>query len=250
MRIAYKNKIDDLLASQVTALTENVLYPIENVQDQRLSVKYQTDGASIQSVIFNLGVATTVTVAAILGHDIPSGTTCIIQGNGTNVWTSPSVNETFTVSASTESILKFFTGGSYQYWRFYFTTVISAINIGRLWLGEYITIDPSSLLDFNITKMNDDNVTFGKGRQKFATRGIGWRKFELNFPDTNYSMIKKIEDMYDEVGKHSSLLFCNFDTIRNYQIVEPCYCSIEGDLQLKHSRSMKFSYSLVLEENL
>lgn len=250
MRVAYKNKIDSLTSTAITALTENPFFPVENVQDQRLSKVYETDSATIQSVIFDFGIATAVSVAAILGHNISSGTSCFIQGNATNVWTSPSVNEAFTVSASTYSILKFFTGGEYQYWRFLFTTVSSVLDIGRLWLGEYITIDPSSLLDFKVTKKRDDTVVYGKGRQKFATRGTEWRRFDFKFPVSNYAMIKKIEDMYDEVGNHSSFIFCNFDTIRNYQIVEPCYCSIDGDLEFNHIRNMKFQYSLSFEEDL
>jgi hypothetical protein len=190
-----------------------------------------------------------VNTAALLGHNIKSGTIVKVMANRSDNWANPELSSTYEYVNSEKALLKFFSSTYvYKYWKF---TIVgqSSIKIGRVWLGEYLTIDPSSLLDFNVTKVRDDNVVYGRGRQKFASPGVKWREFELSFPDTKYSMIKQIEDMYDEVGNYKSLIFCNFDTIRDYQIVEPCYCSIEGNLALKHSRSMKFGYSLLLKEN-
>lgn len=251
MRVSYENKIDELTSTAITALTENALFPIENIQDQRLSNQYKTDSASIQSVIFDMGGATAISVAAILGHDLVSGQSVLIQGNASNSWGSPSFSTALTVTGSTETILNFFGGtASYQYWRFYFTSVTSTLSIGRLWLGEYITIDPSSLLEFTITKKRNDTVIYGRNRQKFSLAGCDtWRMFELTFPDSDYSMVKKIEDMFDSVGNYKSVIFCNFDTIRNYNIVEPCYCSINGPMSFRHSERMRFAYDLILEED-
>jgi hypothetical protein len=190
-----------------------------------------------------------INTVSLLGHNIKSGTVVKVIANNSDNWNSPSLSEVFTYVNSEKALLKFFSSTYvYKYWKFSIVGQAS-IQIGRVWLGEYLTIDPSSLLDFIVTKARDDNVVYGRGRQKFASPGVKWREFELSFPDTKYSMIKQIEDMYDEVGNYKSLIFCNFDTIRDYQIVEPCYCSIEGNLALKHSRSMKFGYSLLLKEN-
>jgi hypothetical protein len=51
MRIIYDNKIDDLTATYLTALTEATGYPVTNVQDQRLGKIWKTDATSTQTVI-------------------------------------------------------------------------------------------------------------------------------------------------------------------------------------------------------
>jgi hypothetical protein len=191
-----------------------------------------------------------VNTAAILGHNLDTATlTAKIQASDNNYWTNPPVDETLTISPTT--ILKFLSDTYYyKYWRFYFPEGLSALEIGRLWLGDYITIDPSSLTDFKVTKKRSDTVIHGKDRQKWASEGIGWRRIEMNFPPTEETMIMKLTNFYSDVRNHSSFIFMNFDSIREYALVEPIYCSIDGSLGFAHDNRMKFSWSLNIEEEL
>jgi hypothetical protein len=190
-----------------------------------------------------------VNTAAILGHNIKSGTTVKIQANNSDEWSAPDIDETFTYVADERPILKFLDAIKvYKYWRFTFTGQAS-VEAGRLWLGEYLQITPSSLLDFRVTKRRSDLVIYGRDRQKFANPGVGWRKFELSFPKTETTMIHKIETMYDAVGTHTSFIFCNFDTTREWPLIEPCYSSLEGDLEFAHNARQKYSYRLIIEED-
>ena len=250
MRIAYNNYIDDVSATALTAISENGIYPLINIQDQRLATQYRTTDVTGQSVIIDFGVAKTISVAAILNHTI-SGTTAtiLVEANSSDSWPGATSQ---TLIWNTNAILKFFAEQTYQYWKFSFEDADNTdgyLAMGRLWLGDYIDVSPSSLLSFNVIKKNNDNVIFGIGRQKYATPGVKWKQFELEFPESQYSMVNKIETMFDTVGNHTSLIFCNFDTVRDYEIVEPCYCSIVGELTFSHVRGMRFKYSLVLEEN-
>jgi hypothetical protein len=187
-----------------------------------------------------------VNTAAVLGHNLLPGTTLRIQGHDSNEWGDPDIDEAITVNP--ETCLKFLTDTEWKkYWRFSFGSQ-GSLEIGRLWLGEYLTIDPSSTLSFKVDKKRSDNVTHGKNRQKWASIGIGWRRFSFSFPVTEENMVYLLTKLYDQVGNHSSFLFCNFDTIRDYVLVEPCYVSISNELSFSHDRRMKFSYSLELEE--
>jgi hypothetical protein len=121
--------------------------------------------------------------------------------------------------------------------------------IGRMWLGDYITVDPSALVDLRVTKRRSDTVIYGKNRQKFADPGYGWRRFELSFPDTDSSMLTQIETMYDTVGNHTSMIFCNFDTDWTWDLVAPCYVSIAGDLQFTNRGGYKAAWTMALEED-
>jgi hypothetical protein len=189
-----------------------------------------------------------VNTVAILGHNILSPTVVKIQADNSANWSNPELNTTLNVNG--RAILNFYSQTYYyKYWRFYFTGQVS-IEIGRIFLGKYITIDPSSLDNFKVTKLRSDNVIHGKNRQKFASIGNTWRKFELEFPPSDEDMVYLIDKLYNVVGNHSSFIFCNFDTERLMTLVEPCYVSINDDMGFNHSNRDKFSYRIVLEEEL
>jgi len=63
-------------------------------------------------------------------------------------------------------------------------------------------------------------------------------------------MIRLLTQLYDEVGNHSSFIFCNFDTIRDYTLVEPCYVSLDGEMGFVHKERMGFTYSMNMEEEM
>jgi len=249
MRIAYTNLIDS--ATAPTALTADLQYPVTNLQNQRLAKPWRSTAVTAQTVVVDLGTATNITAAAVIGHNLTSGAVITLEGNPADSWASPSVTTTITTITG-GMCLNYFAGGSQRYWRFTIdnaTGGTSYIEIGRLWLGTYLTVDPSSLVDFTVTKSRSDTVTFGRGRQKYATEGVGWRSFRLSFPRTRATMLTAIQTMYDAVGNHGSVIFSNFDTTRAYPIVEPCYCSIDGDINFSHAGRMSFTYGLNLEEN-
>jgi hypothetical protein len=123
------------------------------------------------------------------------------------------------------------------------------IQIGRMWLGKYLQINPSSLDNFTVNKKRSDTVLYGRNRQKYASPGIGWREFNLSFPKSDTNMMYNLETMYDQVGNHSSFIFCNFDSLRDYQIVDPCYCSLDGGIDFNHIGQQNYNYSLKLSED-
>jgi hypothetical protein len=269
MRISYNN-FADLVAASATAPSTITAYPISNLKDERLSTTFRTSTLSNLIVAVDLGSAKTITTAAILGHNFTSTATVTFSGI-----------QTYNLIASTESILKFFdstayndfitteaedfitteagdyliTGTSNTTVRYCFFEITDASNpdgyleFARVWVGDYIDLSPSSLLDFKVIKKRSDVVMYGKDRHKFSIEGVGWRRIELSFPESENAMIEKISTMFDSVGKHSSVIFCNFDTIRDYQIVEPLYCSIVDDLTFTHSERLKMRYDLILEED-
>jgi hypothetical protein len=190
-----------------------------------------------------------VNTAAILGHNIKSATTVKIEANSSDNWGDPELSETFTYVASDATILRFLDEVKvYKYWRFSFTWQAS-IEAGRLWLGEYLQVDPSSLLDLTVTKKRSDVVVYGRDRQKFANPGVGWRQISASFPKSDSTMIYKLEKFHDHVGNHSSFIFCNFDTSREYPLIEPMYGSLSDDLSFNHTNRQKYTYSLNIEED-
>ena len=246
MRIAYENYIDS--TTTLTALTAVAGLPIENVQEQRLSVVYKTTAVTSQSVIINFGSAKSINTAAILGHNFTSSVTVTVSANSSDSWPGATSQ---TITYNSDIMLKFFTTETYQYWKFSIddpTNTAGFLSIGRLWLGQYIDFSPASNLDFTVTKNRSDIVTHGRHRQKFSSIGSMWRTINLSFPLTEEAMIVKLNTMFNYTGNHSSLIFCNFDTIRNNILVEPLYCSVNGNLDFNHQNRQKYTYTLKLEE--
>jgi hypothetical protein len=256
MRIVYNNLIDALESTAITPSSEYSTYYIENVQDQRLTTRWISDDATTQTVIFDLGATTSTTVYAIAGHLLNSGCTVTVKGNddiatsgGALVWVASGESSTQSITYNAGIMLTFVNAISNRYWKFTFSGLTVPAEIGRLWIGNYVTLSPSSLDNFTVTKKRSDTVLYGRNRQKYASPGIGWREFDLSFPKSSSTMCTAIQTLYDSVGNHSSVIFCNFDTLRGYEIVEPCYCSIDGEISFTHQGKQAYNYSLKLSED-
>jgi hypothetical protein len=249
MRIAYTNLVD---GGTVTANSEDPQFVDDNVQDQRLAKAWRTLSTTGITCVVDLATAQTVNTVAVLGHNITTAATVTIQANASDSWGAPTYSTTLT--ALDGAILRYLDSAeTFRYWRYTFedpTNTENYLQIGRLWLGDFLQIDPSSTVDFTVSKKRNDVVSYGRGLQKFGTPGVGWREFNFEFRRHEATMLTAIQTMYDTVGNHTSMIFCNFDTLRTYPIVEPCYVSIVGDIDFKHRRSMAFDYSLRLEEDL
>lgn len=248
MRIAYTNLVD---SAALSASSENVIYPVENVQNGRLAKPWRTTSTTGVNCIVDLGAATAVSTVAIMGHTLTTSATLTIEANSADSWAAPAWSTTLTSLSGV--ILKYLDAAqTYRYWRFTMEDASSGsayIDIGRLWLSSYLQVDPSSITEFTVGKERSDTVTVGRGKQKFATEGVGWRTFDLRFKVHSGTMLTAIQTLYDTVGNHESIIFSHFDSIRTYPIVEPVYCSIDGGIDFSHRRSMKFDYALKLTED-
>ena len=251
MRIAYTNLID--AGSAPTALTTDLLYPVENMQNQRLSKRWRSTDASAQTIVVNLGSAQAVDTVAILGHNFSGSAAVTIEAHTSDSWGTPALSA-ITLTYDAGAILSYFgSAATFQYWRFILDDPNNAdgyVEVGRPWLGTFLAIDPSSLDSFTVTKKRSDTVTYGRDRQKYATEGVGWRAFNLTFPRTAGTSLTAVQTMYDTVGNHGSVIFSNFDSLRIYPIVEPCYSSIVGEIDFRHGGFMQFLWGIQLEEDL
>lgn len=255
MRIAYNNFIDALESTAIAASSEDTSYPATNVQDQRLAVKWHSEDATEHTIIFDLGATAACSIFAVMSHNLtPTGTVTVVGNDDIAsglTWVTSGESSTQTITYNANMMVRFVTPISNRYWKFTFSgQTQNGIEIGRLWIGNYIDIDPSSTNDFQVIKKRDDIVVYGRGRQKYASVGDGWRRFELSFPRTAGTTLTAIQTLYDTVGNHSSFIFCNFNDLRTYPLVDPCYVSIDGEIGFTHTKRQFYTYSLSLEEDL
>ena len=255
MRFAYNNYIDPLSSSSIVASSEDTSYLITNVQDQRLTTKWYSDDATSHTVVVDLGSSVACSVFAIMAHNLSSTGTVVVNGNDDIAsgltWVVSGQSSTQTITYNANMMLLFVSPITNRYWQFSFSGQDqNGLQIGRLWIGDYIDVTPSSFNDFTVEKKRDDVVVYGRNRQKYASTGNEWRRFSLAFPRTAGTTLTAIQTMYDTVGNHTSFIFCNFDSLRTYELVEPCYCSIDGNLSFTHTKRQYYTYALTLEEDL
>lgn len=251
MRIAHTNLID--AGTAPTALTTDLLYPVANLQNQRLAKRWRSQTPTAQTIVFDLGSAQAVDTLAVFSHNLSGSATVIVEAHTSDSWGTPALSA-ISLTYNSAAILKYLDSSeTYRYWRYTLSDATNSdeyVEAGRIWLGTKLTLDPTSLDSFTVTKRRSDTVTHGRDQQKYAAQGVGWRSFELKFPRTAGTALTAIQTMYDTVGNHGSLIFSNFDDLRTFEIVEPVYCSIVGDIAFQHTQFMKFTYPLTLMEEL
>jgi hypothetical protein len=253
MRIAYNDFVAPLLSGAIVGSTVNASFPEINTADQRLATVYRSTAVTAQTVTIDLGSAQGIAVAAIIAHNFTSSATVVIAGNNSNSWGSPAFTASMSLNNAVGMIILYLGSvQTYEFWQFQIsdpTNPAGYLQIGRLWLSNYVQVSPSSLLDFTVTKKRTDRVVHGRGQQKFASLGSGWKYITLNFPASNYSMVDSMSQLHDAVGLHDSFIFCNFDTLRTYPLVDPLYCSFDGDLVFTaDTDAFRFSYTVNIQE--
>ena len=201
MKIFYDNKTD---SATLTASTENADFPVSNLQNFIPSKVWKTGiQETDEYIVFDLLTAQTVTACIIYNHNFDETETAIkVQGNSSNSWGSPAIDETLTYAPTT--LFKAFTGGSYRYWRVTFTkaNTTDVKSIGRVFLGDCIEAE----VDFDgyALAVNDlSNAERAIGGQIYTEQKEQFRNLDLSLTGKDNATKEAVETMYETNGKHT-----------------------------------------------
>jgi len=137
------NKADD---GSATVSTEDAEYPEANLYDKDPSKPFKFT-ATTGNIVWDFTSAQTIELVAIIAHNLDAGLEVRIQGNASNVWGAPSLNELITIPAyelddnNLRSVNAFLdlsdvSPNSYRFWRLVVVGTNSAIvSLGEVWLG-------------------------------------------------------------------------------------------------------------------
>jgi|GEM_PF-3148031 len=158
------NKTDGATITITGSWGEDTDYPKTNLYNERMSKRGGFDTAKDGEIVIDLGAAASVTTCALMNHNLSSGVTAKIQGNATDSWATPSVDETITYAAN--DMLEEFTSASYRYWRVSIADAgrsANDIKIGELILGLNITLTKNFEwnLQRRISYTNIQHITTG-----------------------------------------------------------------------------------------
>lgn len=239
MQILYDNKA---LTAAVSRSTENSYYPVTNLQDPRLSRKFRTIDAAGEYVKFSTRI--TASRFAILGHNISETTTIILQGNDTDIWTTPSFEETLTWKSGI--ILHSFTEVAYNYWRLYMDGGSNSyFDIGLLYLGTYLQL-PDMKADQEIADETTAEVTISSGGQAYGDEGYDYRAPTINFPgvtNTQRDGIRAMWSMVKNVRPVISVVWANRTDMET-----PIYGILDQkEIKFKKSDSHLYPWSTTLQ---
>jgi hypothetical protein len=250
MRFFYSNEIDNE-SYTLTANTENASYPVENVQTYQLSKKYWSTGDSDEWVKVDAGAANTITatMAYIAGHNLSSGATVIkIQGNATDAWGAPTVDQSFTYAAG--AMWKTFSTQSLRYWRYQFADAANpdtVLKLGRLGLGTYI--DLTNWADTGFTRRIVDTSTVEKSvtGQDYGDERITFLEYDFTFPYLSNAERLLLEAMYQSVKRVKPVLFIANPSDTT---LLPLYCTISKFEMHTHKIAWTWTGSMTLTEAL
>lgn len=247
MYILWENKFD---AYDIIANSEATGYPATNIQDVSLAKVTRSTGDASETWKIDAGAGNTITAtcAAIAGHNITSGATTIkIQGNATDAWDSPTVDEAITHDAAI--MTEFFNTQSLRFWRFIVEDASNPdtyISIGRLFLGAYINqanvISKDYPEEFIDTSFIDHTV---KG-QVYGDEGIIYKLYNYLLPYLTNTQKGEIQTMFETVKKIKPVFFIadEDDLVK----IPRLYATINDNLSFNHIVGYTWNTTLALRE--
>jgi hypothetical protein len=195
----------------------------ENVQDIRLSRTFRTAVLTDAWIKIDTISGIDASVAVIAGHNFTNAATIKIQGNDTDVWTSPTVDETMTWNA--DSIVHFFTEDNLRFWRFIVTDAANPdtyIEMGRLFLGTFYQVDEKPQRDFAEEIIDESRSGFSITGQAYVDIGIQRKEFSISMGTMQEATRQNILAVYASVGTHTPI-FVIIDE-DNLAVIPILYC--------------------------
>lgn len=249
MRIHYPNEVDDT-ANALTSSSAETDFPLSNIRDPRLSKKWRATGDTSEWVLIDAGSGNTInpTSAAILAHNISSGATVIkIQGNATDSWGSPTIDESFTYSAGT--MIHYFTGSALRYWRFAIEDASNPdgyIEIGRLILGVFIQVTQPIQTAFPFQDLDTSSRQFAVTGEQYGNEGITYELYRWQFSRWDNAKKKEMQALFRDVKTIVPLLFVpNEDELAR---IDAVYGVFNTEIDYNHIVNFQWNASFSVRE--
>lgn len=147
-KLIYSTPADQRLTDAVTitasAVEDPDMYPVSGLFDSNPAKAFKF-GTTTGSLVFDFATSTELDLVSIVHHNLDPGLEVRIQGNASNVWTSPSLNQLIVIPDYEKgrplwpvnpfkdlSALS----NSFRYWRLLFPEAnTEEIQLGQLWMG-------------------------------------------------------------------------------------------------------------------
>jgi len=185
-------------------------YGPEKLLDRDRQTYWEADSDTAESIVVDLGSAQSITAAVLQDHNLSDTATIKIQGNASDVWTSPSFSYTFT---SIDDVLSHYFSQSFRYWRWYIDDAANAdgvIRVGNIGLFAYTELEAINAewgsIEVAGLKTQGNESEAGVQRDYYYAQQ---RRWELTFPQvlSNNDLIGIQEALIDSTTKQIAPLW-------------------------------------------
>jgi hypothetical protein len=247
MIIAWNNQISNY---NLSATSEDTLYPIDNITDIRLSKIWKATSIATQTIIIDCVSSASLGVIAILGHNL-TGATIKLQGNRSADFTTPAFSYTFS-SAEIDDVIYYISDNTvaYRYWAIKIENAVFIPYIGHVFfdIRDFIidqlttNITPVDFEDASVYIRNEIGSLYGYKNE------IILKSFQIVFEDISYVEYDALMVFLEHVGK-----VLPFIILWNVEDVIPgiknLYCHLKENFKiLKIAGQNRFDYNLIVEE--
>lgn len=238
MKICYDNEV---MNATITSFSENPYYLFsDGLKDSRLSRVGRTLAVSSQWIKFAFPVAVSADSVLIANHNLTAGASVKLEGNASDVWTSPALSVTLTPDSIVYST---FSSASYQYWRITVNDVSNTdgfIQIGSVFLGDSLTMPGFDTVGTVFGKSSSSRSISVSG-QAYGQKRLIYKVADINFPDVSSIEKIAIETFIETVDTTDPfwLIIWENDTA----ICPPVYMILDDYPELKKNAGFGLTYN-------
>jgi hypothetical protein len=207
-RIWYNNLID-LSGVTITASSyASASLTGQNVTHDHKSKVWRTGtSTAAETLTFDLGSAKAVTSIIVFNHTLTASDSLIkIQGNASDSWGAPSINQALTHATT---INQTFASGTYRYWRFIFTKSAAgeSRDIGRIFLGTYEDIDDPDFDGLSPDPVDRTTKQRSIGGQVYSNVRSNYREVNVDFSGITTTQSGTVKTLSEYLGTGKSWFF-------------------------------------------
>lgn len=241
MRILGANEVK---TSTITVNSEASGYEFDiALKETRVSRKGRTVGLTAEYIVFNLGSAKAIDYIVILSHNFTSSVNAHIQGNATDSWGAPSVDQHITYSDDT-MVYNFTSAETYQYWRLLITddtNTAGYIEISKVYIGDYIQM-PYMAKDAKLPLMSTSDIDESTSGQIYGNAGHFFRSGSVTFPYITDAERLVINAFYRLTDKYIPFIVLWWES--DLTTEPPIYARLTNDLEWTRAQFVGKIWSL------
>ena len=197
----YSENLSD--QATLTASTENLLFPLSNINDPRRSKVFRSTSNN-DSIVFDFNEASQVDSFFIVG-DKRSGfgvSTITLQFNATDSWGAPAASEVVTFSTQHGVGFKEFTAThNYRFCRMVLTSTLGYCEISNVFLGKKLTISRGINFGWSYRANEVSRETRNRYLQLFSDVILRQRRISCSISNMNKEDLDEFFKMYDDKGE-------------------------------------------------
>ena len=206
MRLLWDNKADGPTLSANSAANN---YAVSNLLDWQAAKCWRSNSANAEWVMIAAGANNTIsaTCCGIVQHNWGANGTYLLQGNNTDSWGSPGLNQNLTRVSGV--ITQAFNNAAYRYWRLLIdddTNTDGYVKVGYFYIGDYYQFTDAPTRDFPLAYDDSSTKWTSKTGQEFVNEGVINRRYSFQWPFITNTDRLAIEAIYDEIKQSRPMI--------------------------------------------